>query len=480
MVNVHVDTTISSLKLATKSEQQILQVITVDLETSVEHEEVNPADARLPITESRKGNAFTSASHLLCSGIGIQTLSLPIAFLTLGWLWGTICLSIAFCWQLYTMWLLINLHESPSRFRYSRYLHLSIAAFGEKLGKLLAIFPTMYLSGGACVLYIITAGKTLESFYQAICGDDIECNPRSLRGTEWFLVFICSAILVAQFFPNLDSLAHISLIGSITAVAYCSLIWILSIIMKGRPDQKGPWEAKISSLDSICNVLNGLGIIALAFRGHNVVLEIQGTMPTNRKHPSHEPMWRGVSISYLLIAMCLYPLAIVGYWTCENMASSTNFLVPLDKFYWNNTSKYIVGTIYMIAMINCLCAFQIYAMPVFDNLERLYTSTKNKPCPGWLRSGIRILFGGLTYCIAMAFPFLASLGAFMGAIALPLSLAYPCFMWVAMKKPCRYSKMWCLNIGLGCSGMVLSVLLVAASLRSLVANGLDANFFNPT
>lgn len=145
------------------------------------------------------------------------------------------------------------------------------------MGKLLAIFPTMYLSGGTCVLYIITGGKALESFYQVICWDDIECNSRSLRGTEWFLMFICLAILVAQFFPNLDSLAHISFIGSITAVAYCSLIWILSIITKVRPDQKDPWEAKISGLDRICNILNGLGIIALAFRGHNVVLEIQVT-----------------------------------------------------------------------------------------------------------------------------------------------------------------------------------------------------------
>ncbi|KAL2490577.1 Lysine histidine transporter-like 8 [Abeliophyllum distichum] len=394
------------------------------------------------------------------------------------------------------MWLLINLHESPSGFRYSRYLHISIVAFGGKMGKMVAIFPTMYLSGGTCVLYIITGGKTLEYFYQVICGDDFECNSRSLRGTEWFLVFICLAILVARFFPNLDSLSHISLIGSITAAAYCSLIWILSILTKGRLNPEGPWEAKISDLDRICNALNGLGIIALAFRGHNVVLEIQGTMPTNRKHPSRERMWRGVIISYLLIAMCLYPLAIVGYWTYGNMASAINIehslklfssqmpvnggiLVPFHKFHQSNTSKYIVGTIYLAMVINCLCAFQVYAMPVFDNLERLYTSTKNQPCPGWLRSGIRIFFGGLAYCIAMAFPFLASLGAFMGAIALPLSLAYPCFMWITMKKPCQFSKLWCLNIGLGSLGMVLSILLVAASLRSLVTNGLDANFFNP-
>ena len=45
--------------------------------------------------------------------------------------WGTICLSLAFAWQLYTIWLLVNLHESDSGLRYSRFLHLSIAAFGE-------------------------------------------------------------------------------------------------------------------------------------------------------------------------------------------------------------------------------------------------------------------------------------------------------------------------------------------------------------
>lgn len=84
---------------------------------------------------------------------------------------------------------------------------------GEKLGKLPAVFSTMYLSGGTCVLYIITGEKTLEYPYQVLCGDDFECNSRSLRGTQWFLVFISLAILVAQFFANMDSVAHISLAG---------------------------------------------------------------------------------------------------------------------------------------------------------------------------------------------------------------------------------------------------------------------------
>ena len=43
-------------------------------------------DDWLPITESRKGNIISVVFHLLCSGIGFQALSLPVSFVTLGWL----------------------------------------------------------------------------------------------------------------------------------------------------------------------------------------------------------------------------------------------------------------------------------------------------------------------------------------------------------------------------------------------------------
>lgn len=44
-----------------------------------------PPEDWLPITESRKGNSWTATFHLVSSGIGIQTLSLPLAFMYLGW-----------------------------------------------------------------------------------------------------------------------------------------------------------------------------------------------------------------------------------------------------------------------------------------------------------------------------------------------------------------------------------------------------------
>ena len=45
-----------------------------------------PQDANwLPITASRNGNAYSAAFYILCSGIGIHGLVLPVAFTALGW-----------------------------------------------------------------------------------------------------------------------------------------------------------------------------------------------------------------------------------------------------------------------------------------------------------------------------------------------------------------------------------------------------------
>ncbi|KAF8410337.1 hypothetical protein HHK36_002864 [Tetracentron sinense] len=429
-------------------------------------------DAWLPITESRNGNTYHSAFHTLSSGIGIQALLLPLAFTALGWIWGILCLLLVFVWQLYTIWLLIQLHEWMPGVRYSRYLHLAKAAFGEKQGKLLVIFPIMYLSGGTCVGLITLGGGTMKFFVEFACGGG--CIAKPLTTVEWYLVFTCSAILVAQL-PNLNSIAGVSLIGAISALGYCTLVWVVSISKDRPPDVSLNQK---SDTARIWAILNALGIIALTFRGHNLVLEIQGTMPSSPKQPSRVPMWRGVQVAYLLISMCLFPLATVGYWAYGNLVTANGgMLNAMFKYHANDTSRFLKGLTSLLVVINSLSSFQIYAMPVFDNLEFIYTSTKNKPCPRWVRSGFRAFFGCLTFFIAVAIPFLGGLAGLIGGIALPVTLAYPCFMWIVIKKPQQYSAMWYLNWGLGCLGMLLSVLIIVGAVWSLVDPGIKICFF---
>lgn len=46
---------------------------------------------------------------------------------------------------------------------------------------------------------------------------------------------------------------------------------------------------------------------------------LQATMPSNNKHLSHVPMWRGVKFAYLMVAMCLFSLSIGSYWAYGHM-----------------------------------------------------------------------------------------------------------------------------------------------------------------
>lgn len=112
----------------------------------------------------------------------------------------------------------------------------------------------------------------MKIFFHTVCG--ATCKTNLLSTMEWYIVFVCLAVILIQL-PNLNSIAGVSLIGAVTAISYCKLTWVLSVT-KTRPLEVSydPVRTK-SEVGNICSVLNALGIIAFAFRGHNLVLEIQ-------------------------------------------------------------------------------------------------------------------------------------------------------------------------------------------------------------
>lgn len=448
------------------------------LRKAIKLTKLDPQDAWLPITESRNGNAYYAAYHTLCSGIGIQALVLPVAFTILGWTWGIIDLTLAFIWQLYTLYLLVQLHESPENgIRYSRYMQLASATFGEKLSKFLAAFPIMYLSGGTCVALIVIGGSTSKMFYQIQCG--ATCTSQPLTTVEWYLVFTCAAVLLSQL-PNLNSIAGVSLIGSLTAVGYCTAMWVVSVAEGRQPNVSYNPVKSGTEIERIFDVLNALGIIAFAFRGHNLILEIQATMPSSEKHPSSVPMWRGVKAAYTIVAICMFPLAIAGYWAYGQLIPANGgMLAAIYGFHRQDVSRSVLGLISCLVIINAMSSFQIYGMPMFDEMESVYTRKFKKPCPWWLRAIIRAMFGYGCFFVAVAIPFLSSVAGLIGGISLPVTLAYPCFMWLKMKKPKTYSPTWWLNWGLGLLGMGMSGVLTAAGIYVVIDTGIQASFFKP-
>ncbi|CAA7016594.1 unnamed protein product [Microthlaspi erraticum] len=433
-----------------------------------------PVEEWLPITESRKGNIYTATLHLLCSGFGFQVLLLPAAFSALGWVWGMIILTVGFAWKLYTIWLLVHLHEAVHGIRFSRYLRLAIASFGVKLGKLLGIFPVMYLSGGACSILVITGGKTIKQLLHILYED--ETVP--LTTVQCFIIFSCLAVVMSQF-PNLNSLFGLSLIGCVMAVAYSTAIWMLPLTCDPQRNQNSVSYATTDT--SFANIFNAIGLIALAFRGNNLVLEIQGTLPSDSKNPSSKTMWRAVVISHVLIAIFMFPLSIVVYWAYGDKIPATGGPIGsyLKLYEQDYLSKRVACFIHLAFIFNCLCSYPINLMPACDNAEMVYTTKRQKPCSFFVRMMLRVFLGLVCFFVAVGFSFLPYLAVLIGAVALLVTFAYPCFMWISIKQPQRKSPMWFLNVLVGSLGASLSVLLIVASALRLADKGLHANFFKP-
>lgn len=121
---------------------------------------------------------------------------------------------------------------------------------------------------------VMIGGSTSRIFYETVCGGTCSAGPAPLTPVEWHLVFTCAAVILSQL-PNLNSIAGVSLIGAATAVGYCTSIWVVSVSKDRLPGVSYDPVQSPNDTERIFDILNALGIVAFAFRGHNLSLEIQ-------------------------------------------------------------------------------------------------------------------------------------------------------------------------------------------------------------
>lgn len=110
------------------------------------------------------------------------------------------------------------------------------------------------------------------------------------------------------------------------------------------------------------NFFSALGNVAFAYAGHNVVLEIQATMPSTPEKPSKGPMWKGVIVAYIVVALCYFPVALIGYWVFGNSVSD-DILITLNKPTW------------LIAMANMFVVFHVIGSYQVHTLSTLSFSS---------------------------------------------------------------------------------------------------------
>lgn len=116
----------------------------------------------------------------------------------------------------------------------------------------------------------------------------------------------------------------------------------------------------------VFDFLSALGSVAFAYAGHNVVLEIQATIPS----PSKKPMMKGVNFAYVIVALCYFPVAFVGY-AVFGSSVEDNVLISLEKPAW----LIIMANAFVV--VHVIGSYQVFAMPVFDMVEAFLVKKMN-------------------------------------------------------------------------------------------------------
>ncbi|KAG6512448.1 hypothetical protein ZIOFF_030559 [Zingiber officinale] len=332
-----------------------------DQQTATALEKQNAIDDWLPITSSRNAKWWFSAFHNVTAMVGAGVLSLPFALSELGWGPGVAILVTSWIITLYTLWQMVEMHEMVPGKRFDRYHELGQHVFGEKLGLWIIVPQQLMVEVGVNIVYMVTGGKSLKKFHELVCPN---CSNIKL---SYFIMIFASVQLVLAQLPNMNSISGISLAAAVMSLSYSTIAWVASANKGKQPDVDFGYKAS-TKVGAFFNFLSALGDVAFSYAGHNVVLEIQATIPSTPEKPSKKPMWKGVVVAYLVVAICYFPVAILGYWTFGN-AVDDHILMTLQKPTW------LIAAANMFVAIHVIGSYQIYAMGVFDMLETLLVTT---------------------------------------------------------------------------------------------------------
>ncbi|XP_016434983.1 lysine histidine transporter 1 isoform X2 [Nicotiana tabacum] len=379
---------------------------------------------------------------------------------------GVAVLVISWIITFYTLWQMVEMHEMVPGKRFDRYHELGQHAFGKKLGLWIIVPQQLIVEVGVDIVYMVTGGQSLQKFYDLVCKKD--CKDIKLT---YFIMIFASVHFVISHLPDFNSIVGVSLAAAVMSLSYSTIAWGASVKKGVVPDVEYGYKAK-STAGTIFNFFSALGDVAFAYAGHNVVLEIQATIPSTPEKPSKGPMWKGVIVAYIIVAFCYFPVALIGYWMFGNQVKD-NILKTLEKPTW------LIAMANLFVVIHVIGSYQIYAMPVFDMIETVLVR-KLKFKPSWmLRFVTRNIYVAFTMFVGITFPFFNGLLGFFGGFAFaPTTYFLPCIMWLAICKPKKFSLSWIINWICIILGVLLMVIAPIGGLRSIIMQAKGYKFYS--
>lgn len=148
--------------------------------------------------------------------------------------------------------------------------------------------------------------------------------------------------------------------------SYSTIAWGASVDKGVQPDVQYGYKSHTTA----GTVFSALGSVVFAYGGHNFLMEVQATMPSTPEKPSKGPMWKGVLVAYIIVAICYFPVALIGYWMFRNTIEE-NILITLEKPKWLIAMANMFVVVHLIGSYQVRPRVRITSLPYFPISNRI-------------------------------------------------------------------------------------------------------------
>lgn len=307
----------------------------------------------------------------------------------------------------------------------------------------------------AAIGYSVTAALVLRDFTGSYCEPGETCMPM----WQCACIFGASQIIISQF-PNLDSLAWMSVVGALMSFGYSMVAVGLSISI-GAGAETSVGGVVLPPVDKMWAVFNALGLLAAAYLFTLIQVEIFDTIKTDAKGP----VWhikRTVDMTLLCITIFYIMVIVTGYIAFGDYACG-NIITCFKQPQW------VIRMVNMMVLIHMLPAYQVYSQPFFGFVARNAARWGKYPAVFQgltFRLWFRTLYVLIVTVITVLIPFFSDIIGAVGAITFFPSVFFPIQMWKAVYQPQGW-KLHFLN-GMNVVTLLVSIVALAGSIQLIV------------
>ncbi|KAJ7520896.1 hypothetical protein O6H91_19G028300 [Diphasiastrum complanatum] len=442
------------------------------LENSIES--FQPAESKIDdagalfVLES-KGTWVHAGYHLTTSIAQPSLLSLPFAFVGLGWGPGILGLITGAAVTFYAYYLLSRiLEDSETRgHRYIRFRDLSRDVLGPAWSRLVILPFQLTLCVGAVIGAVLLGGQSLKIVY-------LQYFPNGSLQLYQFIIISGAAMLFLSQLPSFHSLRYMNLVSLVTCLGYSICVVSSAIyIVHSKQAPKRDYSLPYGPSNKFFNVFTSLSLIATNY-GNGIIPEIQATIAP----PTSQKMLKGLIICYIIVVSTYFPVTVSGYWAFGNHASGNIFINFITVHGVPLIPKWLLILSNALVIVQLIAVALVYSQPTFEIIEGRSSNIKygkyglRNLLPRLL---LRTLFVAFPTLVAAMLPFFGDIYAFLGAFfCIPFDFILPMVFYSKYFKLSTRSVMFWINASIIIVFTIVGLLGCISTIRQII---LDAKMY---